>query len=645
MTNLHRILHRRPAALALFFAVVLPLALSAQQGDGTPEPHAVEVDVPLLVAELPVDVEIRVVDESRTVLEAYTGAVTLTGFEATDGVLPTSVQGGRLLLEDVLVPTGEYSVSLPATNLSASGSRDVLPGFVTLLPPIIAIALALLTRQVLISLFCGVWVGALLVYGANPLSSLLRTLDTYVIGAFADADHAHVIIFSLSLAGMVGIITATGGVKGIVEAIARRARSPRAGQVATAAMGSAIFFDDYANSLVVGNTMRPLTDRLRISREKLAFLVDATAAPIATVGVISTWTAYQVGLIRDELPGAGIGEHEPYLFFLGSIPMAFYSWLMLLLVFASAWSLRDYGPMRKAEVRARTTGAVLAEGAQPLAADDIGAQTAATPVGHWSLAAVPVLAVIVFTALGLYVTGLQSAEPGSEPTLREIISGADSFRALLWAGCGASIVAAILARLRGWKLDKIIDAWVGGVRSLTLAAIILLLAWSISAACKDLRTGEYVLELTRGFLSAEFVPLIAFVTAALIALSTGTSYGTMGILIPVLLPLAGQLALADGAEAAAASSIAQATIAAILGGAVFGDHCSPISDTTVLSSMATGSDHIDHVRTQFPYALLVGLVCVPCYVLVGFGWSAAVVMPLGIVAVMVAFFCLGRRVE
>ncbi len=558
---------------------------------------------------------------------------------------------GSFVLQDVRVPSGEVSVVTSpeaAGSVSGTAARLVLPGYVTLLPPLVAIVLALLSRQVVISLFAGVWVGAVLVHGFNPLTSFLRSVDTYIVHSLSDIDHAFIILFSLSLAGMVGVITASGGVRGIVELVSRRARTARSGQLATALLGVVIFFDDYANALIVGNTMRPLTDRLRISREKLSFLVDATAAPVATIGIISTWTAYQLGLITEELPGAGLAEATPYLFFLMSIPFSFYSILMLCLVFLSAGSGRDFGAMREAEKRCRTTGAVLREGAEPLVSDEMSEFDAGSgKAAHWINAVAPILCVVLFTLLGLYATGLEAARAGGSeaPSLREVMGQGDSFRALLWAAVGASVVAGALALRGGWSFSKVIDRWIRGAKSIALAVVILLLAWSISAVCKELHSGDYILSAMRDVLTVEYTPVLAFVIAGIIAFATGTSYGTMGILIPVLLPLAGQLSIQAGLEQPAIAHLCQATVAAILGGSVFGDHCSPISDTTVLSSMASGADHVDHVRTQFPYALLVAAVCVPCYLLVGYGWSWIVVLPLGAAAVFTLFRLVSARVE
>jgi len=626
----------------------------ATQRDAVPTSFTATTSTPLIRGlDVEVDLTIDALDVAGKRLETFEGTIRVHGARVGDASTPdadeapaldAAFRDGRCELDGVVIPSGEIAVELPAAR--DTGGRQTIAlrqvhGLLTILPPLLAIVLALLTRQVLISLFCGVWLGAAIVHGFNPLTALLRAADTYLVGALGDGDHAFIILFSLSLAGMVGVITRIGGVRGIVDVVARFARGPRSGQLATWLLGCVVFFDDYANSLIVGNTMRPFTDKVRISREKLAFIVDATAAPVATIGVISTWTAYQLGLLGDlggptrELIG------QPYWFFLRSIPYSLYSFAALLLVFLSALTLRDIGAMRRAEARCRATGAVLRDGAMPLvdaSLDRMGEVEGVRP--RWYNAALPIVCVVLFTMLGLWATGRSAAGDGAP--LHDVIGNADAYSSLLWGALGASLVAMALGVRSGQKVATVIDAWVQGARSLVLAVMILLLAWSISTVCKQVHTGEYIASLTEGLLTPSFLPAIAFVTAGVIAFSTGTSYGTMAILVPILLPLAAKLLGDAEVDAAQAQPIALAVLAAILGGSVFGDHCSPISDTTVLSSMAAGSDHIDHVRTQMPYALLGATVAAIAYVAVGFGVKVAIVLPGALVVTAIAFLALAR---
>ena len=275
--------------------------------------------------------------------------------------------------------------------------------------------------------------------------------------------------------------------------------------------------------------------------------------------------------------------------------------------------------------------------------DRLGEAKDVTP--HWYNAAIPIACVIGFTMLGLYATGLEglSADQRSAARLSDIIGQADAYKALLWAAIGASIVAALLAVVHGQRTAEVISSWVRGVKSLTLAVMILLLAWSISSVCIEIHTADYVASITQDLLSARLVPALAFLTAGVIAFSTGTSYGTMGILIPIFLPLAYRLAATAELVDPLVDRIGLATLAAVLGGSVFGDHCSPISDTTVLSSMASGADHIDHVRTQLPYALLAAVICLPCYLLIGLGLPVPVVLGGGAIALVGLFRFLAKR--
>ena len=588
---------------------------------------------------------IEALDSDGKLAADFKGTVSLRG--AFRGGKPVAEAGpfsaGSYKVENIELPDGGISI----VN-GPSESRTVLPGWVTLLPPLVAIVLAFLTRQVLVALFCGVWVGATFAYSLNPLASFLHSIDNYIVGALADPDHATVILFSFALAGTIGVITHTGGIQGIVQLVSRWAKGPRSGQVATWFLGLFIFFDDYANSLIIGNTMRPFTDKVRVSREKLAFIVDSTAAPVATIGVISTWTAFQIGLVSQE-KGLSDKIGDPYIFFLESIPYSFYSILTLFLVLICGLMLKDFGPMREAEERCRRTGKVLRDGAKPLF-DDAMAQlgTSDDLKPRWLNAVLPIFCVIAFTLIGLYATGVEAlGEEATGAGIGDIIRKGNSFSALLWGTMGASVVAMLMALSQKFPLDETISSWISGARSIVLALITLLLAWSIGAVCKDINTGYYVASISSGILSPHILPLVAFISAAFIAVATGTSYGTMGLLVPIFL---GQLMfpLAETAELDPETTrhLALALLAAILGGSVFGDHCSPISDTTVLSSMASGSDHIDHVKTQFPYALLSAGVCVPIYLLVGYlGTSPLLALPIGLVAVLISFRALSRNTD
>ncbi len=501
-------------------------------------------------------------------------------------------------------------------------SASFVPGWYSLLPPLLAIGLALAFREVLISLFAGVWLGALAVTGFNPLTATWRVVDEFAVPAIGDTGgQTQIIVFSLLLGGMVGIVTRNGGTRGIVHAVVRWATSRRRGKLVTWAAGLSVFFDDYANTLIVGNTMRPVTDRLGISREKLAYLVDATAAPVAAIVPISTWVGYEISLIGDglriaaEQPGtapelaSALVQVSPLAVFIETIPYRFYPLLALYLVFLTSWTNRDYGPMARAEARAASGGGLHRPGAL-LATDTSGAALEPPPgtPDRWWNAAVPVLTVIGITLLGLYLTGRAAAGPGA--SLITVFGEADPFATLLWGSLAGCIVASGLSVAQGaLSLRDTMEALMAGMRAMLVAVIILVLAWSLGSVTELLQTAHYLAGVLGEAVPLGLLPALVFLTAAAISFATGTSWGTMAILLPIVVPLS--VTLGGGADFEAGGySIVLGTISSVLAGAIFGDHCSPISDTTVLSSMAASCDHMDHVRTQLPYALVVAVVSI-----------------------------------
>jgi len=534
----------------------------------------------------------------------------------------------------------------------ASGATESSVGWLSVLPPLLAIGLALVTRQVIPSLVLGIWVGATLIAG-NPFTAFLRLGDRYLVGALADSSHAAIILFSTILGGMVGVMSRSGATEGIVRWLSKRITGRRGGMTSTAVMGTLIFFDDYANTLLVGSTMRPLTDKLRISREKLAWLVDSTAAPVATIAVISTWVGFEVGLIQDAMAKLG-GDSSAYTFFLRSIPYSYYPLLTLFFVYLMSVTGRDFGPMLKAEQRALETGQVLRPGARPASeapvsqlddVEDFGPHTErpANPL----LAGVPILAVILTTALGLYFGGRQTclAEGIQSPSLQQVLNKADSFAVLTWAALIGALLAIILSvGSRRLSLRNALDGYVDGSKSMVIAVTILILAWSLSSVCEGLDTAGYLVDVSRQILSARLLPFVVFVLAAAVSFATGTSWGTMAILMPLVYPMGLELPAVAGLSPAVAMHIHLGAISAVLAGAVFGDHCSPISDTTIMSSLATGSDHVDHVKTQLPYAMTVGGVAVATgYLPVGFGVSPWISLGLGLVVITGLVLRVGRR--
>ncbi len=559
------------------------------------------------------------------------------------------LHNGTISMKDVRVEgAGQHLITIQSDGLIADTTIRVIPGLLSLLPPLVTILLAFMARQVLISLFCGIWLGAIFVYDYNPFIGFMKTIDSYLIHSLADPDHAAILIFSMTLGGMVGIISKAGGTQGIVEKLSKHANHRRGGILATWAMGIFIFFDDYANTLIVGNTLRPFTDKLKISREKLSYIVDSTAAPVASIAIISTWIGFEVGLIDQAFKTIGL-TLSPYKTFIESIPYSTYSILALIFVFVIGILLMDFGPMLAAEKRAALTGKVLRDGARPIADSSTLDMIAdeGTPL-KWYNALIPISIVILVTIFGLYFSGKSALGATAQNVhFGTIFGAANSFHVLMWASFTGLFLAALLAiGQKILSLQQIIESAINGYKSMILAAMILILAWAIGDICKDLHTADYVIHLSKGILSAHLVPLVTFAVAAIISFSTGASWATMAILTPIVIPMGYKFPIEAGMSAALSHHILLGTIGAVLSGSVFGDHCSPISDTTILSSMASAADHIDHVKTQLPYAVTVGLIAmVVAYLPVGWGMNTLFSIILGTVLLVGIIKIFGKKLE
>ncbi|MCZ6599476.1 MAG: Na+/H+ antiporter NhaC family protein [Acidobacteria bacterium] len=614
----------------LIAAFSLPLALWALPANAVVQDPVVvdlQLETPLVViANVPFSVTVTPIGANPGELLHLEARVVQDG-DVIGSVVEATAQGDApVVLKELITPeAGTATLEVTAGTLHRSVEIHALNGFLTVLPPLLAILLAVVFRQVIVALLAGVWLGAFLVNGFAPLTAILRVLDQYLLTALTDSGHASIIIFSMLLGGMVALMSRSGGTRGIVDSIRGWASGRRSTQTVTWLMGMFIFFDDYANTLIVGNTMRPLTDRVRISREKLAYLVDSTAAPIASVALISTWVGVEVSLIGDALKAIG-SDIDPYHMFLSSIPYCFYPLLALMFGLAVAITGKDFGPMLAAEKRA-ASGRLLAENATPLADYDSSQVEPRDNIPcRWYNAVLPIATVLSVTLVGLWLTGRASLAAegnalGTLPLTRVFIGGgvfesvgsifsaADSYKTLIWGSGLGCLVAAMLALSQGlMSMVETLETWMAGLKSMLLAIIILLLAWSIGAVCGDLHTADYLVNMVSGAIWWPLLPALVFIISGGVAFATGTSWGAMAILIPLVVPLASEMAGLHGLDAGSASTLLLGAVSSVLAGAVWGDHCSPISDTTIMSSMASGSDHIDHVRTQMPYALLVGAV-------------------------------------
>jgi len=517
-----------------------------------------------------------------------------------------------------------------------------LADWTSILPPAIAIGLALWLRAVIPSIFFGIWVGMILEYGLGPAEVFRALLDTFqvrIFGVMLNADNVAVLLFTGMIGGMVGVISRNGGMHGVVDIVMRWAYNIRRGQLSVWFIGLCIFFDDYTNTLVVGNTVRPVTDRLRISREKLAYLVDSTAAPVACIAVLTTWVGYELGLINKAIQTLPGFEMQATGVFLNSIPYSFYPLLAIFFVFLIGWTGRDFGPMLAAERRAQTTGQVAPDSSGTVASEEGGINTEiGDEVPRRSVNAIlPIVTLIVTCFIGLYVSG-------EGETLRDRLGSANVYQALLWGSfLGAAIAGGLTWAQRIMSLEEIVSAWTGGVKVMVAPLIILVLAWALSDTTAKLGTANFLVSFAGDALVPQFIPAGTFVLAAVAAFATGSSWGVMAILLPLVIPVTWSTLLNAGIAGPEGMHLIFATVASVLCGSVWGDHCSPISDTTVLSSLASGCDHIEHVRTQMPYALLVGGVAmVVCLLPVGYGLPWWVGLGLAAICLWILLQLLGR---
>lgn len=590
------------------------------------------------------------------VSESYNGSPLIGGLKSLekDNKIKTRTERGIITINNVAF-TGN-TIIIKDLNWAASEEKIFLiPGILSVLPPLIAIVLSLLYRNVIISLFTGIWFGVTVLNQYNPLNGLLRSLDKYILAAVADKSHASIILFSIGLGGMIGIIIASGGIKGIVNFLTRYANTIKKGQFITWLLGILIFFDDYASALLVGYTMRPYTDKLRISREKLSFIVEATAAPVAGMAVISTWVGFEMGQVEGSMSLTGTVKYNAYDLLISSLPYNFYSIFLIIFVLLVAITGRDFGPMLKAERRAFYEGKPVADGSNPMFDDSLNLDKH-NPEKEPSAAnaIIPILAVVLITMGGIIYTGLDSLGLNfsdlTPANLRDVIGASSTNRVLLWSVFGGSIIAGIMVILsKTLTLEKTLDAWVSGVKSIIFALIILTQAWTIAAVCNELNTNYYIISVIGNTIPIWIFPAIVFVLASFTSFATGTAYGTMGIFFPLVIPLIFTLLGDSGIVAVAGTNyqpIFLCVTGSILAGAIFGNSCSPIADNTVLSSMSTGADLVDHVKTQLPYCIFLNIFAIFIGILpASLGVSPWLMLLTGTVLLYVSIRILGKRVD
>jgi Na+/H+ antiporter NhaC len=479
-------------------------------------------------------------------------------------------------------------------------------GFWSLLPPVLAITLAIVTRQVLLSLFVGIWVGYTVVQHGNPVSGMVESLQACV-EVFADSGNTCVILFSALVGSLIALVQRSGGVDGFVQLAqgSGLVRGRRSAGVLAIVVSVLVFIESSITCLVTGAAARPLFDKFRISREKLAYVCDTGSAPICILIPLNGWGAFILARLAD----SGVVA-DPLPVLVRAIPLNFYALASLLLLILLVVSGKDFGPMRKAERRAREEGKLLRDGAQPLISDEV---LALPPAPHTTPRALnmilPLAVMVAMVPLSLWYIGVSRLEPGAPRTLWTVLGASSGNTSVFWAVAAAVAFAGLLYRAQGiMKLREFMDVVMKGAAALVPLAALMVMAFAIGHLCgrEVLQTGTYVASVVGDGLAPWMLAPAMFVVSCAIAFSTGTSWGTFAIMLAIALEI----------QAAVGGSV-ELVVAAVLGGGVFGDHCSPISDTTIVSSMASASDHIDHVRTQLPYALTAGSVAVVLYALAG----------------------------
>lgn len=466
------------------------------------------------------------------------------------------------------------------------------PSWYSILPPLLAIILAIWSKQVILSLFAGIWAGFSIIHGFNPVAGVVAGLDGVIL-VFSDEGETKVLIFTLLIGSLIATIEASGGVRGFVHFLETRrwVHTGVRAQLLAWVTGLVIFIESNITLLVAGSVSRPLFDRYRISREKLAYLIDATSAPVCVMIPLNAWGAVIIGLI------AGTGVENPLEAFIAAIPYNLYAITAILLSLVVIWKNIDIGPMKAAEKRTQG-GEVLWPDSTPVVdtepEDDVTDD--GIPVPSALFMTIPILVMILMMPLGLYVTGDGSLIEGSGST------------SILWAVSAAILTAWIMLLVtRRFSVHELMRVFMKGAGNLLPIATILLLALALGDVAGLLQTGPYVAGIAGATIAEPLLAPLLFLVSAFIAFSVGSSWGTFAIMIPIAIPIATTLGLSM-----------PLLLGAAISGAIFGDHASPISDTTVVASMAAATDHIDHVRTQLPYALLAAAISTAGFFLLSF---------------------------
>ena len=475
-------------------------------------------------------------------------------------------------------------------------------------PSLVALASVIALRSALSGLLVGAATGVLILADGNPATAFTAFFGKHLIPALQSHWNLSVLIFTLLLGGFAALLEKGRGFEAILERLIQRGRdSGQRVQWSAYGMGILCFFDGLASSLLTGKALRPLADRTGVSRAKLAYLVDSTSSAVACVAIMSTWIAYQLSMIREGYAQAGITEVKPFNVFLSSIPLNFYCWFTLLLLAVVITKNWNCGPMAHAETTPKSM------------ADDPAGE--AGPSSGIVGVVLPLLALIASLLIGLYWNG---AEGGFFPVTfskaMDAFGNAAAADILVYSsviGCGVAFFTNYNAIAEHARPATV---FLDGVQRFFIPCLILIAAWCLSSTLKQLEASKFLAGMLGSNFSPALFPVTVFAVGVLISFTTGTSWGTMGVMMPLVIPIALNLD----------ASVIPGTVAAVFSGAVFGDHCSPLSDTTIVSSVACDLDPVDHVRTQLPYALIAAtLACLIGFIPAGFGVPAVICLAAG----------------
>ncbi len=495
-------------------------------------------------------------------------------------------------------------------------------GILALIPPLISIILCFVTKRVLISLFAGVWAGAIIICSGNPFSGITYSLSA-IIKSMTDEWNANLLLFNILMGSGIAFIWRLGGSAALTNWAKKRIKSSRQAGIGAWLLGILVFFNDYVNAAIVGNAFRDIFDNKKISKEKLSYILDSTAAPVATF-FISDWIAFQIGMINAGIIAANITGVSAISGLLQSIPMNLYCIFAVLFVGIIVITGKDFGPMFNAEQRVKTTGKIFSSNSAPMM--DVSNELGEADESKASLFTffLPIIALVGVTIFGFWWTG-----KGEGRTVIQILENADPAKSLLWGAFYMTATGFVIAvGRRIMDIPQAMSTIIDGMKLMLMACAILVMAWTLGSITKEMKLANYITDMIGPSFPFALLPVLIFLIGMFISFSTGTSWGTMTILTPIAIPLTYNIT--------GDASIAVLMSGVVFSGAIFGDHCSPISDTTVLASIFAGADHMDHVKTQIPYALVCACVATLMYIVYGFTQiSPFVLIPAGVIILII----------